>query len=603
VRRLLALAATLALCVVPALADTVSISIGAPSDGDAVIQEIPRPATPAPPTPTPTPRPLAATGGPLVAQGQAGTLAFSVDFDGNTRLYHTALTAMGDRFHGTLSAEGTDTFGAPLGNVTMGDPAHHTTIGQFDDPLSGVVIRNGTFAGVDEHAAGFAGGFDAAVGRRLDGSQLFGLQHESGNTSDTLALLAGGTSSGDVLLRHDVRQTTSWGTIDQELLASTRGTAAGIEARTRGQTFLDATLTRSTGTLPLAEGDLPTSLAIGEHLSNVTTLSAGYAESQGSPARAFVGGAVRLQNTTIAVNASAGIQNLFVSTSSNTGFAQLYASTGAQPVLGLRGSLALRALQFEFDGSRSGGASNGTAQVRTVHGGMNLAAGIDVENGSAHPLFGIVAAVSPSLALETAVIRGSSGRPALRLSIVAGVRKRRPHVVTYPLAIAIAAPAGSAPLRLFVDGAAVSAPHDGRANVALTDGRHDVYAVTSDGAFGSPEREVVAGVDHALALTLIPQRIVYGRVRFAASAGEAPGGTRLQDVHVVLEPSGASVVCDADGNFVFPRAPYDPASVVLVDPATIPAGFAIPGPVAIDAASVLDLPLSPSRGVERTNFR
>lgn len=600
-RRLLALAATLTLCVVPALADTIPISIGAPSDDDAIIQEIPRPATPAPATPPPTPRPLA-SGGPLVAQGQAGTLAFSVDFDGNSRLYHTALTAIGNNFHGALSADGTDTFGAPLGNVTMGDAAHHTTIGQFDDPLSGVVIRNGTFAGIDEHAAGRTGGFDAYTGRRLDGSRLFGVQHESGNTSDTLALLGGGSSSGDLLLRHDVMQTTPWGTIDQELLAGTHGTAVGIEVRTRGQTFLDATLTRSAGTLPLADGDLPTSLSIGEHLNNTTTLSAGYAESQGSSARPYVGAAVRLQNTTFAVNASPGNQNLFVSTSSNTGFLQLYASTGAQPVLGLRGSLALRAMQLEFDGSRSGGANNGTAQVRTVHGGLNLAGGIDVENGTAHPLVGVVAALSPTFALETALIRGSSGRAAIRLSIVAGIRGRRPRVVTYPLAVSIVTPSRSAPLRLFVDGAAVSAPRDGRATVALTAGRHDIYAVTTDGAYGSPEREVVAGEDHTVALTLIPQRIVYGRVRFAASTGLVPAGVTLQDVRVVLEPRGTSVVCDADGVFVFPRAPYDGASTVLIDPTTIPAGFAIPAPVAIDAADELDLPLMPQRHVERTVF-
>ena len=610
-RRLLAFVAILATLAYPALADGVSAPSGnvlaitseAESD-DAVIQEIPRPATPAPPKP-PAPPPAAPGNPPLSVQGQAGTLAFSVNFDNGSRIYHTAVTATGDRIRGSLSADGSDAFGTPLGIVTIGETTHHTSIGALNDPLSGVIVRNGSFDGVDFHEGTATNGFDAFSGRRLDGSNFAGVVRASGNTTDTLGALSNGGHFGDLVLRHSVMTPMPWGLVEQDLVASTHGTAVGIEARTRGATFLDATLSRATGTLPLQDGDLPSSLAIGRELGRATTLSLGYAESQGSPARGYVGVATRMHNLSFSVNASPGTQSAFVSSTTSAGFVQLFASTGTSTVEAIHGSYAVHRLQFEFDGAHSPGATAGTAQFRTSHAGLNLAAGADLSNGTLRPLVGVVAALTPLFALETAIVPGTSGHPALRLALVAGFRNRAPRVATFPLALTVAPYAGSAPLRLFVDGRPSNvAIRNGLAQLSLTAGTHDVYVATTDGALGSPQREVVAGTDRALAVVLIPQRTIHGRVRFAAAAGEIPVDASLQGIRVVLTSTGAVAACDADGVFVFPRAPYDAASTVIVDADTLPRGFTGPAPLAIPATDDdINIAITPQRAVERTTFK
>jgi hypothetical protein len=70
----------------------------------------------------------------------------------------------------------------------------------------------------------------------------------------------------------------------------------------------------------------------------------------------------------------------------------------------------------------------------------------------------------------------------------------------------------------------------------------------------------------------------------------------------VLEPSSESTTTDATGNFVFARAPYDPASTILLDPTTVPSGFAAPEALPI-AAGPTTVTLAPLRKVEHTSFR
>ena len=303
------------------------------------------------------------------------------------------------------------------------------------------------------------------------------------------------------------------------------------------------------------------------------------------------------------MTASKDTQTAVVSAYGNGSVAQLFASTGSQPTFGLRGSLALRGAQLDIDASHSPGTTGGTLQLRTTHPGINLAGGIDLSSGAARPLLGFIVPVTPSLSVETAMIRGTSGGTAIRLSIVAGFRNRKVRTPTFPLAITLDRAQATAPLRLFIDGAAVGLLRDGRAKADITAGSHDVYVATTDGAFGSPQREIVAGVDRNVTVTLVPQLSLRGRVRFAARAGQVSTEVSLQGVHVILVPSGAHAVCDADGVFIFPRAPYDPQSQVLVDPSTVPPGFVAPAPSAMDASAELDIPLDPARGVERQIFR
>lgn len=616
-RRPLALLAVLATCIWPAMADeTVAVSNAIPASDtvaltteagpgdDAVIREIPRPASAPLPTAPPTPRPAPSPYGPGL-RNQAGSVSFSVEFEGAMRTYHTSASANGERVRGTLSSNGIDTLGAPLGVITLGDAAHRTSIGELNDPLSGLILRSGAFSGIDVHRGiGGGDGFDAYSGRRLDGHSLYALEHVHGNTTDTFGILSeGGNRFGSALLRHEVITSTRWGSVDQEILAGTHGLAVGIQARTRGRTFVDATLTRAIGTLPLADGDLPSTLSVGRLIGTATTVTAGFAETQGAPARTFVAGSTRLRNVTFAANASKGSQNMFVSASGNGGFAQFFASTGSQTILGMRGSFAVRGAQFEFDGTRSGGATNGSAQFRTGHAGLNYAAGMDFSNGKARPLLGVISALTPALALEAALIPGNSGRPAVRFSIVAGFSNRAPHSVTFPLAIAVNGPTDAAPLRLFIDGRLTNALRGGRGSIALPAGTHDVYVATTDGAYGSTQRQILAGVDRTISIDLIPQRTIHGRVRFAVAAGQVPVTGTLDGVRIVLAPSGLSVVCDADGVFVFPRAPYDPQTTLLLDPDTLPRGFLQPDPIAIDAADDLDVALASARRTERQIFR
>ena len=59
---------------------------------------------------------------------------------------------------------------------------------------------------------------------------------------------------------------------------------------------------------------------------------------------------------------------------------------------------------------------------------------------------------------------------------------------------------------------------------------------------------------------------------------------------------------DAGGHYVFPRAPYDPASTILLDPAGIPGGFSAPAALPV-AAGDTDVTLVPARSIEQVSIR
>jgi hypothetical protein len=601
-RRALALATVTFACIAPVLADeTVALTTESGPDDGTVIREIPRPAPSLLPSPPPGLAAAQTTPAPLV-RGGAGTLSFSVDFDGPTRAYRTTLAANAEHLHGSLFAYGTGAFGTPLGSLAIGDARARTSIGSLEDPLAGVVVRNGTFTGIDLHRGWLSGGVDAYVGKRLDGSEVFALERAHGAVTDTAALVSSGGRLGDLLLRHDVMQRTSWGSFEEELLGGTRGAAIGYEARTSGKTFVDATLSRSIGTVPVQSGDLPTSISVGRVVGNNVTVSLGYAEAIDAPARAYVGATAHFGTSSLSLSAARDRESVYLTNSGRNGFVQLFGSFGATPSFGTQGTLRLQELALDFSGSASAGTSAGTAQVHTTRPGFNLAAGVDYTNGTLRPLLGIVAPLTPSFALETALITGTSGHPAVRLSLIAGFRARVPRVTTFPLELAIdSAPIG-APLRLFVDGALRETLRDGRATIALTAGTHDVFVASADGTFGSPQRQVLAGVDRAVTLSLVQQRSIVGRVRFAAAPGEIPAGLSLQGVRLVLDPTGTSVTADPEGGFVFPRAPYPTEARVLVDPATLPAGFAQPAAAAVVFGDEVGIALAPLRAVERARF-
>ena len=568
----------------------------------ATIREVPRPATP-PPAPAATAKPQTYTPPALVA-GNAGTLALSVMFDGGNRIYQTSLAGNAGLVRGAVSSYGSDAVAAPVGLVTVGAPAQNVAFGSIENPLAGSVIENGTMAGLDLHVARDGTSYDAATGRTIDGS-IVALERTHGNTSDVLADVSN-LGTDQAIYRHAVVDTERWGTLDDELLVGEKGTAAGIHARTRGKTFLDAVATDAHGTLPLGDGDEPLGAVIGEHLSATTTVSAGYVRSIAAPGSPTLGVLTRVSGVSLGANVSAHWTNLTAAVGGSAGYASLFASAGAERTYGFTGGLNLdrgKALA-EFNMTGSAGTTDGIAQLRTNHSGLNLAAGLDIDTGVVRPLIGVVVPITGALAFEAGLVPGPSGRPDLKLSLLAGFRAPHPRVATFPLTVFVPDAAHYGPLQLFIDGARVTLPIGPQAHIDVPAGRHTVFVESADQAYGSLSQEVVVAGNGAapVALPLLPQRTIAGHIRFggppdAVPPGESPGGIR-----VVLEPSGESATTDADGRYVFPRAPYDPASTILLDPASVPAGFLAPGALPV-AGGDTDLTLTPARTIEQVSIR
>ena len=136
-------------------------------------------------------------------------------------------------------------------------------------------------------------------------------------------------------------------------------------------------------------------------------------------------------------------------------------------------------------------------------------------------------------------------------------------------------------------------------------GKHSVFVESADQSYASSTVDVVAGSTPAaeakVELPLFPQRSIAGKVRFGGTEDSIPAGLSLEGIRVVLEPSGESATTDAGGHFAFARAPYDPASTILLDPSSVPAGFLSPAAMPIGATTT-DIILAPLRKVEHTTF-
>ena len=181
------------------------------TEAEADIREILRPATPAPlPTRPAQPTPF---NPPSLVQGNAGTLAVSVQFDGSSRIYQTSVAGNAGLVRGALSTYGTDAFTAPIGIVTLGTAAHDLSYGSVNNPLAGSVITNGTLTGFDAHLASGTTSYDAYAGHTPNGS-LAAFERSSGNISDTFAIVTPAGGFAQTIESHAVIAPQSWGTID-----------------------------------------------------------------------------------------------------------------------------------------------------------------------------------------------------------------------------------------------------------------------------------------------------------------------------------------------------------------------------------------------------
>jgi hypothetical protein len=579
------------------------IALIAPTAGDADVREVPRPATP-PPAPVATPKPAAYTPPPVVA-GTAGTLAMSVEFDGGNRIYQTSVASTAGAVRGTLSSYGSEAVTNPVGSVTIGPPARYVGFGSVANPLAGSVINNGSLTGATAHIGNSSSDYDLAAGSSL-GGDVYALSRTSGPVTDALAYVNGYGGLGQAIVRHAIVATEPWGTLDYEALVGMHGSGEGIHARTKGRTFVEANLSDTAGSMPVLAGDVPSGAVIGEHLSPATTVTAGYVRSIASPGSPTLGLTTRLGGFSLATNVSEHWTNLTAGFTGSNAYGQFFASSGVSKVFGLTGGIALfHGALAEVDLSSSGGTTSGIAQLRTNHSGINLAAGVQLNDGQTRPLIGAVIPVAPTLSFEAGIVDGPSGRPALRIAVLAGFRAAKPRVATFPVTVFVPDPQHAGPLRVFVDGVPSAAPFTQTTSVMVPAGRHSVYVESADKNYGSPTLDVTTGTAPAAApkldVTLFPQRSIAGAVHFGGSPDGVPAEASLQGIRVVLEPSGESATTDAAGNFVFARAPYDPASTILVDPTTVPAGFAAPDALAIAAGPAL-VTLAPLRKVEHTSF-
>jgi hypothetical protein len=576
------------------------VALVAPPANEVAYREVPRPATPAPATAA-TPRPEGFST-PALVRGNAGTLAVSVEFDGNSRVVQTSLSGNAGFVRGSVSTYGNDALTNPVGVVTLGAVARNLAFGSVGNPLSGSVMSNGSLTGVSAHLASTDATYEMSSGRSFNGNVL-AFERTTGSASDALAYVSGTAGFNQAILRHAVEVKEPWGTVDYETLLGQRGVGTGIHARTSGKTFLDATASDASGALPLFPGDLATGAVIGRHLGPVTTLSAGYVRSIDAPASPTVGITTRWNGFNLGANVSEHWTNLTAAYSGGNAYGTFFASSGAQKIFGMNGGLEFHRLLAELDLNGSGGATSGIAQVRTNHPGINVAAGVNLNAGTLQPLLGVVIPVAPALSLEAGVVVGPSGRPALRLAMLAGFRAPKPRVATFPVTVFVPDATQYGPLRVFVDGVPAAKPFADTTSLQVPGGRHSLYVESADHRYGSSTRDVLTSSAPAnLNLPLLAQRSITGTIGFGGSSGSIPADASLEGIRVVLEPSGESAYTDANGHYVFARAPYAPESTILLDPSTVPSGFESPSALPI-GAGVTDITLDPQRKVERTRFK
>jgi hypothetical protein len=232
----------------------------------------------------------------------------------------------------------------------------------------------------------------------------------------------------------------------------------------------------------LTAGDLPTGAVFGEHLSTVTTVTAGYIRSIAAPGSPTVGVTTRWNSLTLGANVSEHWTNFTASYAGPGAYGSFFTSAGAQHVFGATGGFAFHRMLAEIDASSSGGATSGIAQIRTNHPGLNFAGGFDLNAGTIRPLVGLVVPLAPSLAFEVGVVAGPSGRPALRLSMLAGFRQPKPRIATFPVTVFVPDATRYGALRVFVDGVRTPQPYAAGTPIMVAAGMRQPHATSSQRA-------------------------------------------------------------------------------------------------------------------------
>jgi hypothetical protein len=210
------------------------------------------------------------------------------------------------------------------------------------------------------------------------------------------------------------------------------------------------------------------------------------------------------------------------------------------------------------------------------------------------------------LALET-TLRPAGNSNELRVTLVATVTTahRAPRIKTIPLLVRLVATGGisqSEPVRLYLDGAFAKTLAQAQGIVEISPGVHSVWLESADGTRASLPASIDTAKGREVALTLWAVRKLDGRLRISGDPLLVPRDLSLAGTTIVVRPSGATAVTDADGLFAFPPRALPPDATIGVLADALAPALAAEDPVTIGERTTIELFVHPARTLERVTF-
>ena len=549
-----------------------------------------------------TPAPTAAPVSPPF-QGN-DRVALTLVQRGGARSFDLSLATIGMIRSGIMMSDD----GIPItGSMTFGSFERNLTIGAASDPLTGTVVRDSALVGGEVRS----GRYDLSFGRRQrDGRTVAAVAASTEHRTDFAEVLRRpGGRFDQIVLGRRLLQDASWGQVGEELSVSSKGIAAGFDARSRGRLYGEVEASAALGGFPIEPGDAPLGADVAYDMSRAFTARAGVSSGRGLPASPFASFHLherRLGGTFTVAKHILALSGSYASPGATTQVA--FSRSPFADAFTLQSTATVRSTVFELGASgQVGGGADITFVARRPRHGFDLLAGVELDTQNAQrsmfPIVGISTPLVRGLDLETTVAP-VGGKATIKVSLVAGFAPphRAPRPLTVPLLVRIE---DTAPedVALFVDGLRIAGVQGARARIDVSPGRHYVRVESLDGARGSQDQLIDTSAVHEVALQIWPIRAIAGRIVIDAPASLIPRDFSFAGMTVVLEPSGAVAAADDAGRFAFPPMAVAPDAVVRVDEETLPAALASLGPISAPADDDVAIRLGPSRRIEKTIFR
>jgi hypothetical protein len=562
-----------------------------------------------PPAPSPSPVRSAANqpAPPPMAVRQAASLSLSLNSIGSQRFYEFGIISNGADLRSNLLFSGESQIGPPSGSVTVGPLAHSTTIGDNTDPLSGIILRNGSLIGVD--VANRDTGTDLVAGRRNDGQTLAGWSHRTSGGSEGVAVVAQDGHFNQFIARRTYEKRYAWGVVQREVLAGTRGVGTGLYARTNGRTFYEATVTDATRGLPLQMDDAPRQVDVGRKVSNNVTVRAGFVSAYGLAFTPFASVFARANDTTFSATLGKGTTAFGGAYQTDRLSAEAYLGggiDGRSTYVHIATPVRRMTLAFQVLDTSSG--RDTTLELQTQGHVVNFLAGVEsVGQTVAHlgPVVGMLVPVLPGLSAQLAFNPTEHGNN-LKAGLVATFKARNSEssVPSDRVAISVIDGDRAGPMTLSIDGAPAKSFTGSSIVADIVRGPHIIAVTTDDGKRGSADTTLDVKRGATLSLALVPIRTIRGHVRIIAALNEIPGAFTLAGTTVLVRPMGLVAPVDADGAFAFYNIAIAPGSTLIVDPNGLPPDLELQAPVPVPETDGIpaELILVPTRKVERKSF-